>query len=541
MRAVSLIRSQKAVPGTGGGKRAVTLRAGVYALALLLATPGLAPPAFAAGAREAGTQTVATRDTGAINEQVFSVVYSRLVEAYLNPVDLTRLGPDGLRGLRTIDPAVAVDRVGSALRVYVSGALAAEYAVPPATDAAAWGALTGRAISAVRVRSAPLRAATAERIYQAVLDGVTADLDSFSRYTGVQRATRERAQRDGYGGIGLTLTRMGERYVVGDVLPRTPAFRAGIQPGDVLVAIDGAPAAPMDDTTLRDRLRGPSGSIVVLTVGKDGVLPRFLPLKRERMVPNTVALTVADGIAVLKVDRFNAATTANLRESLLLARGTAGLRGVILDLRGNPGGLLDQAVAVADLFMTHGRILTTEGRHPDSHQRFDATPEDVVEGLPLVVLVDGRSASSAEIVAAALQDSGRAVVVGASTYGKGSVQTVSRLPNDGELFLTWSRIVTPAGYTLHRQGVLPAICTSLDGKDPLDELNRNGTTIIAQNAALRTRAAEDEDTLSRLRAVCPWREHEAIQDVDAARRLLNLPDLYRRAVHTEGTTVAERG
>lgn len=547
MRAVSLIRSRKAVLGMGGRRWAAPLRAGVYALALMTAFSG-------AQARDARSSTAASQtaphtapaqpappQTTIVNEQVFGVAYSRLVEAYFTPVDLGRLGVDGLRGLRTIDPAVSVERTGPILRVYVSGSLAGEYALPPTTDAVGWAALTARAIAAVRVRSTALRSAPAERLYQAVLDGVTGGLDSFSRYTGAQRATRERAQRDGYGGIGLTLTRMGDRYLVGDVLPRTPAFRAGIQPGDILVAIDGAPAGPLDESAIRDLLRGPSGSIVVLTVGKDGTLPRFLPLKRERMVPNTVTLTVAEGIAVLKVDRFNAATTANLRESLLLARGTSGLRGIILDLRGNPGGLLDQAVAVADLFMTHGRILTTEGRHPDSHQRFDATPEDVAEGLPLAVLVDSRSASSAEIVAAALQDSGRGVVVGATTYGKGSVQTVSRLPNDGELFLTWSRIVTPAGYTLHRQGVLPVICTSLDGADPLDELNRNGTTVTVQNAALRTRAAEDEDTLARLRAVCPWREHESSQDESVARRLLTHPDLYRRAVQTSGTTVAERG
>jgi len=506
---------------------AAAFRAGVYALALLLAAPALAN-----GARDATT----------VNQQVFAVAYSRLVEAYLNPVDLGRLGVNGLRGLRTIDPAVSVERTGSVVRVYVSGALAGEYAMPPTTDSVGWAALTARAVAAVRARSPSLRTAPAERIYQAVLDSVTHDLDSFSRYTGAQRAIRERAQRDGYGGVGLTLARMGERYVVGEVLPRTPAFRAGIQPGDILVAIDGAQAGPLDEAAIRDRLRGPSGSIVVLTVGKEGTLPRFLPLKRERMVPNTVTLTVAEGIATLRVERFNAATTANLRESLLLARGTSGLRGIILDLRGNPGGLLDQAVAVADLFMTHGRILTTEGRHPDSHQRFDATPEDVAEGLPLVVLVDSRSASSAEIVAAALQDSGRGVVVGATTYGKGSVQTVSRLPNDGELFLTWSRIVTPAGYTLHRQGVLPVICTSLDGSaDPLEELSRTGSTVTVQNAALRTRAADNEDTLSRLRAVCPWREHDGDMDMQIARRLLDQPDLYRRAAKTGGTAVAEHG
>src|SRR3546814_20352184 len=132
---------------------------------------------------------------------------------------------------------------------------------------------------------------------------------------------------------------------------------------------------------------------------------------------------------------------------------------MILDLRGNPGGLLNQSVAVADMFISHGQIISTRGRHPDSFQYFDAESDDATGGLPLVVLVDGQSASGAEVVAAALQDSGRAVVVGASSYGKGSVQTVTRLPNAGELFLPWSRIYSPAGYTPPHQRVMPTLCT----------------------------------------------------------------------------------
>src|SRR5262249_52074259 len=148
---------------------------------------------------------------------------------------------------------------------------------------------------------------------------------------------------------------------------------------------------------------------------------------------------------------FNHQTTQNLADQILAARramGT-GLRGVVLDLRGNPGGLLDQSVAVADLFMTDGPIVSTKGRNPDSVQFYRAAPDDILAGLPIVVLVNGGSASAAEIVAAALQDSGRAVVVGSASYGKGTVQTVLRLPNDGELTLTWAKLISPAGYTLH--------------------------------------------------------------------------------------------
>ena len=136
----------------------------------------------------------------------------------------------------------------------------------------------------------------------------------------------------------------------------------------------------------------------------------------------------------------------------------------MLDLRGNPGGLLDQAIAVSDLFLTRGRIISTKGRHPESNQLFDASPGEVLPDVPMVVVVNGRSASAAEIVAVALRDSGRAAIVGSTSFGKGSVQTIIHLPNHAELNITWARIFAPSGQTLDSQGVVPAICTNVSGK-----------------------------------------------------------------------------
>ena len=208
-------------------------------------------------------------------------------------------------------------------------------------------------------------------------------------------------------------------------------------------------------------------------------------------------------------------------------------RGLILDLRGNPGGLLGQSVAVADLFMPRGEIISTRGRHPDSMQQYYARREDRTDGLPMVVLVDGRSASGAEVVAAALQDAGRAVVVGASSFGKGSVQTVTRLPNGGELFLTWSRIFSPAGITIHRQGVTPTLCTSRDVETVEQALTlfRSGELAIPQSViGLRRAAADDDSALRRVRAFCPWRVHDEELDVQVAERLLRDDRLFDRAL-----------
>ncbi|PWC39878.1 peptidase S41 [Azospirillum sp. TSO35-2] len=481
-----------------------------------------------------------------VSEQVFAVGFNKIAEVYLDPVSFDRLGLDGLKGLTGIDPAVTVERAGSTVRLYVSGALSAEYGMAGAADAGGWAALTARVIDRARIFSPVLAKATPERLYQVVFDGVTADLDGYSRYTGVQRATNERAQREGYGGVGVTLDNANGRVTVHDVMAHSPADRAGVVDGDQLLAIDGDLTTRLTASEMRDRLRGPTGTVVILTLARDSAAPRRLPLRRERVVPNTVTYSLSGDIGVVKLDRFNATTASSLRTAVTAIRQGAGstLRGMVLDLRGNPGGLLDQAVAVADLFIRRGRIISTEGRNPDSRQRFDANPDDLLDGLPLVVLVDGRSASSAEVVASALQDSGRAVVVGASSYGKGSVQTVTRLPNDGELFLTWSRIYTPAGYTLHRQGVQPTVCTSHAGQTDPDALLadlREGRLRPAQIASWRSKAADDEQALNSLRETCPWKEHEPELDLKVAMRLLSDPALYQRAVAMAVVnTVAER-
>ncbi len=515
----------------GSGHRKTPLREGVTAFLTTLA--------FVVGC-------LAPSESAAIGEPVLAAAYGRIVDAYLEPVDLRVLGMDGLKELASIDPAITVSRDKDIVRLSVSGTPAFTAVMPAVDDAAGWASLTVRAIEQTWQYSPLLSAAPDERLYQTIFNGAVSSLDGYTRYTGTQRASSERAEREGYGGAGLTLTANNGRLLVTDVLSHSSADRAGVRVGDVLLSIDGN-APIVDETAVNGRLRGPVGTLVLVSIGRDGQKPRRLPLRRERVIVNTVVTTVAAHTALIKVERFNAGTVGNLREAVLAARAALGANahGLVLDLRGNPGGLLDQAVAVADLFIRNGRIISTEGRHPNSKQRFEAAPDDVAEGLPLVVLVDNRTASSAEVVAAALQDSGRAVVIGSETYGKGSVQTVTRLPNDGELFLTWSRIYTPVGYSLHRQGVQPTVCTSVEGSaaDALVGELRDARALshAAQLASWRTQAPHDEAALVRLRETCPWKEHGAELDVDVARRLLADPKIYQRAIALATlSAVAER-
>ncbi|MBI1206228.1 MAG: PDZ domain-containing protein [Azospirillum sp.] len=478
-----------------------------------------------------------------IGEEVLAVAFNRISEIYLDAVDLGRLTVDGLAGLKIIEPKLSAERNGRAVRVQIGSRVAAELLAPEPGDASAWASLTARAIDRSRMFSAALRDASANQIHQAVLDAMIGDLDAYSRYAGPQRAGTERAQREGYGGIGISVEPEGVRYVVREVLAHSPAARSGLAVGDLVQAIDGEPVSSLSIRDVRDRLRGPVGSVVMVTLGNDALSGRRVTIRRERVIPNTVTVAIEKGVAVFKIDRFNAATTGNLKEAVIAAQAElgAGALGYVLDLRGNPGGLLDQAVSVADMFVRRGRLISTAGRHPDSWQRFDATGDDILDGQPMVVLVDGRSASASEVVAAALQDSGRAVVVGASSFGKGSVQTVTRLPNDGELFLTWARIYAPSGYTLHRQGVQPTICTSNAEGSPAQALEplRHGRINLPDTlAAWRAAAPDDEAALAHLREACPWKAHEPALDLQVAEKLLADRPLFMSALAM--TVVAER-
>jgi carboxyl-terminal processing protease len=275
-------------------------------------------------------------------------------------------------------------------------------------------------------------------------------------------------------------------------------------------------------------------------------LTREFELRRALVVLPTVAMTRDGDIAVFQILSFNQSTTEKLTEALAEARQQTGgrLAGIVLDLRGNPGGLLDQAVSLADLFIRDGPIVSTIGRHPASHQYFAASGHSVAPQVPIAVLINGGSASSSEIVAAALQDTGRAVVIGSSSYGKGTVQTVLRLPNEGELTLTWARLVTPAGYYLQTHGVVPTLCTSDLGDDAASlqrGLERASASAPATPLALRPRAGLDERAWSELRRSCPARQTSPAVDLKMAERVLADPGLYAAALHPpRGATALAR-
>ncbi|MDX1710030.1 MAG: S41 family peptidase, partial [Rhodovibrionaceae bacterium] len=436
--------------------------------------------------------------------------------------------------LAEIDPELRIIRRDTHLFLDFDGNPAGTFEIPSADSGQAWGSLTAAAVNAGRQRSKSLQQASAEKIYEAVFDGIVTELDDFSRYASRAEARDNRANRDGFHGIGVRIEMVAEGIHVVSVMDETPAAKAGLREGDIITEVDGVSAQGLTLREAVDQLRGPLNSRVNLMLKRASSLePVQASVVREHIVPQTIAYRREGNAAYIRVSGFNQDTSRSLRRALSTAREEIGsvLTGYIIDLRDNPGGLLDQAVAVSDLFVSSGPIVSTHGRHRDSHQFFDAEDDDLAGNLPVAVLVNGRSASASEIVAAALQDSGRAVVIGSSSFGKGTVQTVLRLPNDGELTLTWARFHAPSGYALHHRGVLPNVCTSI-GSPSVDSLIHSIATVPQhQQVALRRTPDVPSETEARaLRSTCPAADGTNDLDLKIAKRLLSDHILYRQAL-----------
>ncbi|MDR3441365.1 S41 family peptidase [Telmatospirillum sp.] len=493
-------------------------------------------------ASQAGVSSADPTISSPQTERVLAYGLHAINDRYLTRVIIGNVAFEGMRGLGTIDPSVSVERLPNrhVLLRYRDDRVA-DFSAPGDNDVEGWADLIVRAGRYAAAHSSALQSANREKFYEAVFDAALSKLDIFSRYAGAREAAEHQAARNGFGGIGVRFELHPEDIHLTEVMPGTPAAEGHLAVGDHITAIDGTPLAGLSQDTISQRLRGPVGSSIALSVVKKPSAPASqVTLKRSLIVPPTVSMTMKDGIAVIAISSFNSKTGASTAAELKKAKTGNALKGVILDLRGNPGGLLDQGVAVADLFIAHGPIVSARGRHPDSVQAYEAQPGDPGEDVPVVVLVDGGTASAAEIVASALQDAGRAVLVGTNSYGKGTVQTVKALPNKGELTLTWSRFHSPSGYALHGLGVLPTICTADEKASVaslLAPLREGHSAVIANIAMWRASSIEDQDGRRQLRSVCPAaKQTDLTLDVEVGRDLLADHQLF---AHTLALTASQ--
>jgi len=307
------------------------------------------------------------------------------------------------------------------------------------------------------------------QLLQAAIRGMVSSLDPYSAYLDVDEYEDIKISSSGqYSGVGIEVSMEDGQVVVVTPFEGSPAEQAGIRSGDVIATIDGV---AVNTTTLSDtieRMRGKEGTSVKIGILREGSTePLQFTLKRSRVQLHSVRAELPEsGYGYVRIAQFSETTGDELKNALRNLRKINGapLKGLVLDLRNNPGGVLEAAVAVADAFLDGGVIVSAKGRTPESNFEMSATPGDDLEGAPLVVLVNGGSASAAEIVAGALKDHQRATLMGRTTFGKGSVQTVIPLSGDTALKLTTSLYYTPSGVSINHRGIAPDIELERDQK-----------------------------------------------------------------------------
>jgi carboxyl-terminal processing protease len=312
-----------------------------------------------------------------------------------------------------------------------------------------------------RIRSDYVEETQDPELIEAAINGMLRSLDPHSSYLNPKNYRDMQVQTRGeFGGLGIEVTMENGLVKVVSPIDDTPAARAGLKAGDFITHLDGEQVLGLSLQEAVEKMRGPVNSAIRLTVTRAGAdAPFEVEIKRDVIRIQSVRSRIEGEIGYVRITTFNEQTEVNLERAVKRVREELGpkFKGLILDLRNNPGGLLDQAVAVSDAFLDQGEIVSTRGRRNDDSQRYNAKKGDIVEGKPVIVMINGGSASASEIVAGALQDHRRAIVLGTKSFGKGSVQTIIPLQGHGAIRLTTARYYTPAGRSIQAKGIEPDI------------------------------------------------------------------------------------
>ncbi len=313
-----------------------------------------------------------------------------------------------------------------------------------------------------RVRSEYVEQVPDKKLIENAINGMLTSLDPHSGYLDAENFEDMKVQTKGeFGGLGIEVTMENGLVKVVSPIDETPAAKAGIKPGDLIIKLDQEEVSGLSLSDAVDRMRGKVGTPITLTIiRKDTPEPVIVKLNRAVIKIQSVRdRMVGNDVGYIRITSFNEQVEGNLTKSLKKMLGDhKDLKGLILDLRNNPGGLLDQAIFVSDAFLDKGEIVSTRGRHAEDTKRINATPGDMLDGLPLVVLINEGSASASEIVAGALQDQRRAILLGTKSFGKGSVQTIVSLPGqNAAMRLTTARYYTPSGRSIQAEGIVPDI------------------------------------------------------------------------------------
>ncbi len=311
-----------------------------------------------------------------------------------------------------------------------------------------------------RVRSDYVEKPTDQELIESAITGMLSSLDPHSSYLNAKNFREMQVQTRGeFGGLGIEVTMESGLIKVVSPIDDTPAYRAGLKPGDFITQLDGEAVLGLTLAQAVEKMRGKVGSDIKLGIRRQGRDPFDVTITRAVIKIRSVRSRLEGKVGYVRVTSFNEQADKGVKKAMAKFKKEQGkeLQGVILDLRNNPGGLLDQAINISDIFMDKGEIVSTRSRKPEDTQRFNAKPGDMADGLPIVVLVNGGSASASEIVAGALQDHQRAIILGTKSFGKGSVQTIMPLSGHGAMRLTTARYYTPSGRSIQAVGIEPDI------------------------------------------------------------------------------------
>ena len=312
-----------------------------------------------------------------------------------------------------------------------------------------------------RIRADYVEDVDDSELIESAIQGMLNALDPHSTYLSPKSYKDMQVQTRGeFGGLGIEVTMENGLVKVVAPIDETPAARAGVQAGDLVTHLDGDPVLGLTLSQAVERMRGPIDTEIILTMSRKGVDKPFdITIKRAVIKVQSVRARREGNVAYVRITSFNEQTEPGLKRAMasLMKEIGSQFQGVVLDLRNNPGGLLDQAIAVSDAFLERGEIVSTRGRASEDTQRYNARSGDLAKGRPVIVLINGGSASASEIVAGALQDHRRAILLGTRSFGKGSVQTIIPLPGNGALRLTTARYYTPAGRSIQAKGIDPDI------------------------------------------------------------------------------------
>jgi carboxyl-terminal processing protease len=353
-----------------------------------------------------------------------------------------------------------------------------------------------------RIRSEYVEEVSSKELIEAAIDGMLTSLDPHSSYLSADDAAKMRVQTRGeFGGLGIEVTQQEGFVKVVSPIDGTPADAAGMEAGDFITHVDGQSLLGLTLDEAVGMMRGPVGSEIIITVVREGEDEPFdVSIIRDTIKLTAVRARTEGDTIVLRITTFNDQTYPNLVSGLEKqveeAGGMGNINGIVLDLRNNPGGLLNQAIRVSDAFLEKGEIVSTRGRYSEDSERYNAKSGDLAKGKPIVVLINGGSASASEIVAGALQDHRRAIVVGTRSFGKGSVQTVMPLRGEGAMRLTTSRYYTPSGRSIQALGVSPNIIVEQPRRKNSDleaeETRRNRSEADLRGALSNDSLSEDE-------------------------------------------------